>query len=203
MAVGYPPICHGACGGSRVWRCRGRGGLGEATRSQGQYGGHDRKSFHVFSFYSQDGAVFFMIPSQGPDIGHCNGFYVHGARQRTLYHFPDLCRGVWLAQIVVTGCSRPCVHRKKINLRTCPAGQAIGIQEVHGGSSFKNYRPVRPTAPGGSSETRTGIGVRRGRADDPTSPYTGLEPLFGSKIVQSACCWPPARNLDPMKSWRR
>jgi hypothetical protein len=33
--------------------------------------------------------------------------------------------------------------------------------------------------------------------------YTGLEPLFGSKIVQSACCWPPARNLDPMKSWRR
>jgi hypothetical protein len=32
--------------------------------------------------------------------------------------------------VVVTNCGRLCLYRKKINLSTCLAGQAVGIKEV-------------------------------------------------------------------------
>jgi hypothetical protein len=44
--------------------------------------------------------------------------------------------------IHVTSCGRICLHRKKINLSTAFAGQAIGIKEVEEGIwlvSFMNY----------------------------------------------------------------
>jgi hypothetical protein len=44
--------------------------------------------------------------------------------------------------IVVTHCGRLCLHRKKINLSACLAGQAVGIQEVDDGIwlvSFMDY----------------------------------------------------------------
>jgi hypothetical protein len=44
--------------------------------------------------------------------------------------------------VVVTNCGRLCLHRKKINLSTCLAGQAVGIQEVDDGIwlvSFMHY----------------------------------------------------------------
>jgi len=42
---------------------------------------------------------------------------------RNLYPFHD-------KTVVVTSCGRLCLYRKKINLRTCLAGQAVGIKEV-------------------------------------------------------------------------
>jgi transposase InsO family protein len=44
--------------------------------------------------------------------------------------------------VVVTNCGRLCLHRKKINLSTCLAGQAVGIKEVDDGIwlvSFMHY----------------------------------------------------------------
>lgn len=44
--------------------------------------------------------------------------------------------------VVVTSCGRLCLHRKKINLSTCLAGQAVGIKEVEDGIwlvSFMDY----------------------------------------------------------------
>ena len=44
--------------------------------------------------------------------------------------------------IVVTNCGRLCLYRKKINLSTCLAGQAVGIKEVEDGIwlvSFMHY----------------------------------------------------------------
>ena len=44
--------------------------------------------------------------------------------------------------IYVTCCGRICLHRKKINLSTVFAGQAVGIKEVEGSIwlvSFMNY----------------------------------------------------------------
>ena len=35
--------------------------------------------------------------------------------------------------VMVTSCGRLCLHRKKINLSTCLAGQAVGIKEVDNG----------------------------------------------------------------------
>ena len=44
--------------------------------------------------------------------------------------------------VVVTHCGRLCLYRKKINLSTCLAGQAVGIKEVDDGFwlvSFMQY----------------------------------------------------------------
>jgi hypothetical protein len=44
--------------------------------------------------------------------------------------------------VVVTNCGRLCLYRKKINLSTCLAGQAVGIKEVDDGIwlvSFMHY----------------------------------------------------------------
>jgi transposase InsO family protein len=44
--------------------------------------------------------------------------------------------------VMVTSCGRLCLHRKKINLSTCLAGQAVGIKEVDEGIwlvSFMDY----------------------------------------------------------------
>jgi len=44
--------------------------------------------------------------------------------------------------VVVTNCGRLCLYRKKINLSTCLAGQAVGIKEVDEGIwlvSFMDY----------------------------------------------------------------
>jgi hypothetical protein len=44
--------------------------------------------------------------------------------------------------LLVTSCGRLCLHRKKINLSTCLAGQAVGIKEVDPGIwlvSFMDY----------------------------------------------------------------
>jgi len=44
--------------------------------------------------------------------------------------------------VVVTNCGRLCLYRKKINLSTCLAGQAVGIKEVDDGIwlvSFMDY----------------------------------------------------------------
>src|SRR5208282_6175117 len=35
--------------------------------------------------------------------------------------------------VVVTNCGRLCLYRKKINLSTCLAGQAVGVKEVDDG----------------------------------------------------------------------
>jgi hypothetical protein len=35
--------------------------------------------------------------------------------------------------VVVTNCGRLCLYRKKINLSSCLAGQALGIKEVEDG----------------------------------------------------------------------
>jgi len=46
--------------------------------------------------------------------------------------------------VVVTHCGRLCLYRKKINLSTCLAGQAVGIKEVDDGFwlvSFMQYDP--------------------------------------------------------------
>ena len=45
-------------------------------------------------------------------------------------------------QVVITNCGRLCLYRKKINLSTCLAGQAVGIKEVDDGIwlvSFMDY----------------------------------------------------------------
>ena len=44
--------------------------------------------------------------------------------------------------VMVTSCGRLCLYRKKINLSTCLAGQAVGVKEVDGGIwlvSFMEY----------------------------------------------------------------
>ncbi|HTA71558.1 MAG TPA: hypothetical protein VK776_24900, partial [Bryobacteraceae bacterium] len=44
--------------------------------------------------------------------------------------------------VVVTNCGRLCLYRKKINLSTCLAGQAVGVKEVDDGIwlvSFMDY----------------------------------------------------------------
>ena len=44
--------------------------------------------------------------------------------------------------VVITNCGRLCLYRKKINLSTCLAGQAVGIKEVDDGIwlvSFMDY----------------------------------------------------------------
>ena len=44
--------------------------------------------------------------------------------------------------VLVTSCGRLCLHRKKINLSTSLAGQAVGIKEVENGIwlvSFMDY----------------------------------------------------------------
>jgi transposase InsO family protein len=44
--------------------------------------------------------------------------------------------------VLVTSCGRLCLHRKKINLSTCLAGQAVGVKEVDNGIwlvSFMDY----------------------------------------------------------------
>ena len=44
--------------------------------------------------------------------------------------------------VLVTSCGRMCLYRKKINLSTCLAGQAVGIKEVDSGIwlvSFMHY----------------------------------------------------------------
>ncbi len=44
--------------------------------------------------------------------------------------------------VVVTNCGRLCLYRKKINLSTCLAGQAVGVKEVDDGIwlvSFMEY----------------------------------------------------------------
>jgi hypothetical protein len=44
--------------------------------------------------------------------------------------------------VVITNCGRLCLYRKKINLSTCVAGQAVGIKEVDDGIwlvSFMEY----------------------------------------------------------------
>jgi len=62
---------------------------------------------------------------------------------------PRLYRGIGEPQypfhdktVVVTNCGRLCLYRKKINLSTCLAGQAVGIKEVDDGIwlvSFMHY----------------------------------------------------------------
>src|ERR1700685_2797949 len=44
--------------------------------------------------------------------------------------------------VVITNCARLCLYRKKINLSTCLAGQAVGVKEVDDGIwlvSFMDY----------------------------------------------------------------
>jgi transposase InsO family protein len=62
--------------------------------------------------------------------------------------------------VVVTNCGRLCLYRKKINLSTCLAGQAVGVKEVDEGIwlvSFMHYdlgyidleeKTLQPLAPG-------------------------------------------------------
>jgi transposase InsO family protein len=59
----------------------------------------------------------------------------YGGIGEPLYPFHD-------KTVVVTNCGRLCLYRKKINLSTCLAGQAVGIKEVDDGVwlvSFMNY----------------------------------------------------------------
>jgi hypothetical protein len=69
------------------------------------------------------------------------------ARRQSLH--PTPYRGIGGPQypfhdktVVVTNCGRLCLYRKKINLSTCLAGQAVGIKEVDDGIwlvSFMHY----------------------------------------------------------------
>jgi len=55
---------------------------------------------------------------------------------------PELSYPFHDRQIVVTACGRLCLHRKKINISTVLAGQALGIKEVEDGIwlvSFMQY----------------------------------------------------------------
>ncbi len=45
-------------------------------------------------------------------------------------------------ELLVTACGRLCLHRKRINISTVPAGQKLGIKEVDDGiwiASFMHY----------------------------------------------------------------
>ena len=66
------------------------------------------------------------IPTKVPTVAAESGH---------LYPFHD-------KTVVVTNCGRLCLYRKKINLSTCLAGQAVGIKEVDDGIwlvSFMDY----------------------------------------------------------------
>ena len=55
---------------------------------------------------------------------------------------PDLTYPFHNNTIHVTSCGRICLHRKKINLSTVFAGQAVGLKEVEEGTwlvSFMDY----------------------------------------------------------------
>ena len=55
---------------------------------------------------------------------------------------PDLIYPFHDNTVYVTLCGRICLHRKKINLRTVFAGQAVGLKEVEEGTwlvSFMDY----------------------------------------------------------------
>ena len=70
---------------------------------------------------SGGGLLFFLPPLSG--------------HQELHYPFHD-------KTVVVTNCGRLCLYRKKINLSTCLAGQAVGIKEVDDGIwlvSFMDY----------------------------------------------------------------
>jgi len=77
---------------------------------------------------------------------------------------------------MVTSCGRLCLYRKKINLSTCLAGQAVGIKEVDDGSrlvSFMEYDlgyidPEEKTLPRSGPAPVVGV--------EPVEPV-GVEPL--------------------------
>jgi transposase InsO family protein len=67
---------------------------------------------------------------------------VYTRSPRVYRGLPDLSYPLHDREIVVTSCGRVCLHRKKINLSTVFAGQAVGIKEVEDGVwlvSFMHY----------------------------------------------------------------
>src|ERR1700680_5223354 len=56
---------------------------------------------------------------------------VYQPPQRVYTGLPDIDYPFHDKTIVVTNCGRICLGRKKINLSTVFAGQAVGIKEVH------------------------------------------------------------------------
>jgi hypothetical protein len=55
---------------------------------------------------------------------------------------PELTNPFHDRDILVTGCRRLCLHRKRINISTMLAGQRLGIKEVDEGiwlASFMHY----------------------------------------------------------------
>ncbi len=67
---------------------------------------------------------------------------VYTASVRPYRGIPDPCYPFHDKTVVVTNCGRLCLYRKKINLSTSLAGQAVGVKEVDDGIwlvSFMNY----------------------------------------------------------------
>jgi hypothetical protein len=63
-------------------------------------------------------------------------------RLRPYHGIPDPYYPFHDKTVVVTNCGRLCLYRKKINLSTSLAGQAVGVKEVDDGIwlvSFMNY----------------------------------------------------------------
>ena len=68
--------------------------------------------------------------------------FLFAGRTRPYRGLPELDYPFHDKTIYVTCCERICMHRKKINLSTVFAGQAVGIKEVEDGIwlvSFMNY----------------------------------------------------------------
>ena len=67
---------------------------------------------------------------------------VYTASVRPYHGIPDPYYPFHDKTVVVTNCGRLCLYRKKINLSTSLAGQAVGVKEVDDGIwlvSFMNY----------------------------------------------------------------
>ena len=86
------------------------------------------------------GPPFGARPHQALDIHRPAEVYAPSTRHYR--GLPELAYPFHDSTIRVTSCGRICLHRKKINLSTVFAGQAVGIKEVEEGIwlvSFMDY----------------------------------------------------------------
>src|SRR3989442_439561 len=97
--------------------------------------GKAQRNFDNFlKYYNKD------RPPQPPDMKGPAKFYTPATRPYR--GLPELDYPFHDSTIHVTNCGRICLHRKKINLSTVFAGQAVGIKEVEEGIwlvSFMDY----------------------------------------------------------------
>lgn len=58
---------------------------------------------------------------------------VYRSSPRPYHGLPDVTYPTHERDVLVTACGRICMHRKKINISTCLAGQRLGLSEVDDG----------------------------------------------------------------------